>query len=89
MKKIIDDIKDFHKIKVGYTVCFIKNENSKMHLNEIAHIDYISKIITLTRRKNCPIVDEIKDIFESDIGTDIIFPCSLEKSILFFPEYYI
>jgi hypothetical protein len=83
--KIIDDIKDFDKIKVGYTVILGDEEK----LKEILSVDYGQEHIVLNDKTRDEEYNTVRDIFECQDVVDVVFPCSLDQVQDNFPEYFI
>jgi hypothetical protein len=86
MKTVIKKIEDFKEIKIGYTLV-MWCEASQIYFNEI--IDVHQHIETIKTRNELDGETEIDDVFNSLNAVDIIFPCSVDKVKLNYPEYFI
>jgi hypothetical protein len=88
--KIIDNIKDFHKIKVGYTISLgAADGDDKEIIKEILIVDYDQKIIVIIDKTQDDEYNTIRDVFQCNDIIDIVFPCSLDQAAKNFPEYFI
>jgi hypothetical protein len=83
--KIINNIKDFDKIKVGYTL--IMTENNLLQVTKILEISE-KKVLHV-----CNISDGEKfyvhNIFNVCDFIDVVFPCSPNEVQELYPEYFI
>jgi hypothetical protein len=80
---IINSIKDFDKIKVGYTVWLTQCSNPGFH--RIKGINFETKFIMFNNKNNED--SSLGDLFA--LKSDMVFPCSPDQVQELFPEYLI